>query len=899
MKVGESRNDDGMRLGQSKSNADENLLNDCLKFFPTLDKLVAEAEPLEHNFFIARDHMFVKSENKKWIKQFTSFPNARDYLEILSYLSPKARTWNEIIRPEQVVKPVFDIEWYQFPDTSENNRLDPEEGVRIIWDKIRAAFRLMFDLELTSNNLRILESHKYTPDVIKFSYHIIIHGYRLKNLRQYAKYLTEVTTKLIKEDHECRLNKVLNRQGKLAIPIDVQIYKANQGIRMLGHHKQDEVDRFLKVPSEMPNYDPISYLVTETETEGILLDFQLPIQVPVSESIFSNIDTDTKGHNREFFQECLELIDIEQLNRLDWIKIGMALRQIFGEGGLDLYQQFSKRSTHYEEKGLLTAWRSFKPEGKITGGTLIYYVQKTNPEQYRSLLAKQQVKDENLLDRALNMSHHDVSLLVTSFLNGKLLCCDGYNKSQKLWYYYLDHRWVEYDGSIAIGNIIKHEILIYLDKNVEHLKKQSENKEIQKRIDLIGELILKLKTVSYINNIVTMCRRECYKPEAYNKFDENHDFLGCNNGVFDLKNNLFREGHPDDLITMSTKIDYLECDKFGQFDDHHPHVVAIDEFFRQIQPDERVRKYLQTLLGSCLLGRNIKEQVYLFEGCGSNGKTKLFELLGHALGVYFGSIAMSFFTGKKASSGQANPEVEAIAKTLILTSSETDKGDTFNLDILKKLSGNDKITYRGLNRPIKETVAPFTILFAVNHLPKLPEDDRAIWRRIRVIQFKSQFVDNPDCNDPNQFKKNEHLSNSLFQWRHAFLWLLIKWHQRFRAEGLPDIPQVLEATQQYQTNQDPIKAWLLEKLEITGDRDDYVYVKLLKEKLLEGGLYRNKFKKDRDFVEYLIKMYPSVEYVKELVRIKTERVRNVLRCMRLVIDDELDCQENDEIMCNI
>ena len=147
----------------------------------------------------------------------------------------------------------------------------------------------------------------------------------------------------------------------------------------------------------------------------------------------------------------------------------------------------------------------------------------------------------------------------------------------------------------------------------------------------------------------------------------------------------------------------------------------------------------------------------------------------------------------------------------------------------------------------------------------------------------------------NQFTKNEYLSVNLFKWRHAFLWLLIKWHREFRANGLRDIPEVMEATQQYQSSQDPVKTWLNDNLEVTGDMDDYISVKWLKEKLLDASLYRNKFKRDCDLVEYLIKLYPRCEYAKNRVRIKKYDVRNILRGVTSVESFDND-QLNEELI---
>ena len=45
-----------------------------------------------------------------------------------------------------------------------------------------------------------------------------------------------------------------------------------------------------------------------------------------------------------------------------------------------------------------------------------------------------------------------------------------------------------------------------------------------------------------------------YKKEIMEKFDTDTNLLGFENGIYDLKNNVFREGRPEDYVTMSTKV---------------------------------------------------------------------------------------------------------------------------------------------------------------------------------------------------------------------------------------------------------------------------------------------------------------------------------------------------------
>ncbi len=54
-----------------------------------------------------------------------------------------------------------------------------------------------------------------------------------------------------------------------------------------------------------------------------------------------------------------------------WVKIGMAIKDEFGEEGLPIWDAWSMQSDSYNEKAARSAWRSFKP-GPVTIRTLFY-----------------------------------------------------------------------------------------------------------------------------------------------------------------------------------------------------------------------------------------------------------------------------------------------------------------------------------------------------------------------------------------------------------------------------------------------------------------------------------------------------------------------------------------------
>ena len=87
-----------------------------------------------------------------------------------------------------------------------------------------------------------------------------------------------------------------------------------------------------------------------------------------------------------------------------------------------------------------------------------------------------------------------------------------------------------------------------------------------------------------------------------NDLDEKHHLIGFTNGVFDLKTRKFRDGQPDDHISMSTKVYYKPYNK------ENPYIKQINNFFESILPNNNVRDYFLTRLATCVSGENEKRK---------------------------------------------------------------------------------------------------------------------------------------------------------------------------------------------------------------------------------------------------------------------------------------------------
>ena len=189
-----------------------------------------------------------------------------------------------------------------------------------------------------------------------------------------------------------------------------------------------------------------------------------------------------------------------------------------------------------------------------------------------------------------------------------------------------------------------------------------------------------------------------------------------------------------------------------------------------------------------------------------------------------GELAVKFntqyFTGKKVSTGSANPELARAAPPVRhVTMEEPDADESLNIGELKKLSGGDTYWARDLfesGKNSREVEPMFTLTFICNKLPRLKYSDKATWNRLRVIPFESTFVDSsqpcPKTFEEQMLEKrfpmDKNFSNKIPGMINAFAWYLLKWRQKiiFRIE-----PQkVLEATEVYRRQNDIYRQYIEE-----------------------------------------------------------------------------------------
>lgn len=503
-----------------------------------------------------------------------------------------------------------------------------------------------------------------------------------------------------------------------------------------------------------------------------------------------------------------KLVDILDPKRAEdytmWIQLGWCLHNIDFRL-LSVWVAFSKKSPKYNEGECENEWEVMDCNG-LGMGTLYMWCKQDNFEKYKELT----VNDLNILIyKSLNGSHNDIARVMYEMFKDEFI----YGRS-KNWYQFKNHKWNMIDDGIPLKKRISNQLLNqylkysnYLSNKIQDMSDDDPAKDIEhSKYEKTQKVVGKLKTNSFKNALMNECIEMFYNDEFEQKLDSNVNLLCFDNGVYDLENDHFREGIPDDFISFSTNINYEE------FDADDENIRDINKFIAQIQPKKSVREYVLTLLSTFLDGKITEEKFPIWTGTGGNGKSKLIELMSKAMGDYRCPLPISLLTQKRARSEACNPALAEAPGKRFAPFQEPDSGDRINVGLMKELSGGDEIKVRNLYRGNITYKPQFKMMLACNYMPEVDPDD-GVFRRLRVVAFKSKFRHNPDPNDPYQFPIDTSLSLKFESWAEPFMFILLQYYKKYKLEGLYEPDEVKLATENYKNDSDCFASFFSEKIE--------------------------------------------------------------------------------------
>ena len=551
----------------------------------------------------------------------------------------------------------------------------------------------------------------------------------------------------------------------------------------------------------------------------------------------------TEYHLQEAYQYTMILPALYHDDRNKWIRVGWALKNV-SESMLIVWIAFSSKSTtkfNYSDiPNLCEQWRTFSSSdlGRLTERSIIYWATNDNPEQ-AAIVAKNTVG--HFIDMTLNSmllssgvgaasaarktttkggSDFDIANILLQMFKGVFVCVDI---GKMTWYRFENHRWREIDTGDELRLGMSTDLRYMFEKRVHELHNYMSTmepedpryKSSQFRMDTAFKIIDRLKSNADKRNILKECA-DLFKDRNFlNRLDNTPKLLGCANGVIDFNTNTFRQGLPEDYITKSTQINYVPLAHAK----HAAIIPEIEDFMSKIFPVDDLREYMWDHLASTIVGEpSINQTIHFYIGKGSNGKSILTELMKQTLGVdtgsYFIEANVGLITRPRGAPGQASPEIICLKGSRYAVMQEPGQNDVIYEGPMKQLvSGVESLTGRNLFKNEEVFKPQFSLVVCCNEFPAIKTRDKGTWRRVRVVDFLSQFSDNPSPTEeePYHFLADVTLMERFPVWRETFLAMLV--NRAFKTHGrVAPCRTVNEATQRYKQREDHLSNFIDDRI---------------------------------------------------------------------------------------
>jgi P4 family phage/plasmid primase-like protien len=394
-----------------------------------------------------------------------------------------------------------------------------------------------------------------------------------------------------------------------------------------------------------------------------------------------------------------------------------------------------------------------------------------------------------LMLESLTGSDAKIAKVIFYLLKNKINCT-----KEKIWYEFKNHKWNE---SEFISTYLSDEFVNYYQKiiffiinstNISSVDKNASIKEIKKIIKILETKTRKTNIIDELGS-----RLRINNPKFLENLDTIPYIIGFNNGVYDLNKMIFRNGKFEDMISMSCNYDYNP--------NYSENKTDLINFLKDILPDDEDREYFLTYLSSCLIGLNTCELFTILTGKGRNGKSKLIELISHTMGDYVGRPKCKLLTGIRPDENSPEPGLLSLKKKRIVIVSEPEAGDKLNSGFIKFITGNDAETLRKCHKNEMEVFkANFLTFLVCNDIPDIDNMDNAFIKRLRCINFPTEFIVNPTL--PHQKKIDETLQTKIINWKNDFMLLLLEYYKKFKLGDLTSPKNVLEWTNMYKEEVD-------------------------------------------------------------------------------------------------
>ena len=506
----------------------------------------------------------------------------------------------------------------------------------------------------------------------KYSYHVFVREVYVKDLEtiknrlKYIKYKKNKTVDL----------PILNAFDESVYKPDDQLFsivgfKCNKD--KIPHRPINLLNKFKEIKID-ENFDWNKYIIQIIERDGHEFKFEPKVKSDKdAKKLIENQDNSINKKNLNInlydynsIEYYLNLLSVSRVDDYhEWIRIGLALKETFGDQGFYLWNNWSSQSVKYDESKIRTQWNGLKPNGSINVSS-IYYLAKTDGFSHiQKYILK---KTSDLIEEcvALKMPDGMCATLLKNLIGDEVFCIIS-GKTKTDWFYFDGIRWKKDNTEYVFSKISNHDFSktatslygMFLEKLTnmsENLSKDTDDFGRNDKIDRIKMILNAAKCLLEYpkkERILNTYRSMVVSPERFEKLDSNPNMIGFDDGVYDLEKKIFRKSEPEDFISMSVCHNYMD-----KIHDEQTKRQEIDNFFSSVFPLEEEKEFMLDQLAQQLHGNVFENQrVIMATGVGGNGKSAMYRLLKYTLGDYYMQFPITRLVEKRSGAKSGDPEL--------------------------------------------------------------------------------------------------------------------------------------------------------------------------------------------------------------------------------------------------
>jgi putative DNA primase/helicase len=351
-----------------------------------------------------------------------------------------------------------------------------------------------------------------------------------------------------------------------------------------------------------------------------------------------------------------------------------------------------------------------------------------------------------------------------------------YCHPQRSWHHYNGVRWAR--DEVGIVNEYAQETVRSIYREAAHI----DNFDDRKKALAWG---IQSESAAKIRAMIECARSLPGIPILPDEFDRDPWLFNCPNGTVDLRDGRLRPHSRDDFLTAMCPTKF----------DPDARAPRWERFLAEITGDDRdLAGYLLRLIGYCLTG-TVREQVFpILWGHGANGKSVFLDTIKAVVGPdYATEAAPDLLVVSKMK--QHPTELADLRGRRLVVASETAEGAEMKVQLVKRLTGDERIKARYLYGDFFEFHRTHKTILVTNSAPEIREDTEAVWRRVRMVPFAITIP--PEKRDPR-------LLETLRTEAPGILASLVRGCLEWQRVGLGTAAAVTNATRAYRATSDVV-----------------------------------------------------------------------------------------------